>query len=71
MKLNDLQKERLKALRQSEFIPELMKELAEDTQLAWLRADTKEKREAAWYLSHAIKKLSAKFDLLFKEAEKP
>lgn len=67
MKLNDQQKERLKALK--EFIPELMQELANDTATAWQRAETKEKREDAWHLTRAIKKLSSKFSLLIKEAE--
>lgn len=69
MKLNDQQKETLRRLK--EFIPELMQELAADTHLAWQRADTKEKREDAWHLTRAIKKLSAKLVLLTKEAEKP
>lgn len=71
MKLNPHQKELLRQLGQTNAVPELLKELTADTHLAWQRSETKEKREDYWHLTRAIKKLSAKFDLLFKEADKP
>jgi hypothetical protein len=71
MKLNDRQRELLKALAESEVLPELIRELTADTNTAWQRADTKEKREESWHLARAIKKLGAKLESLIREAKKP
>lgn len=71
MKLTDRQREVLKALAESEVLPGLIKELTEDTQTAWQRADTKEKREEFWHLARAIKKLAAKLESLTREAKNP
>jgi len=47
----------------------LLKELEGDTDLAWHRAETKEKREDLWQLSRAVRKLGLKFETLFREAK--
>jgi len=52
-------------------VTELLKALEDDATVTWQRSDTKEKREDAWQLSRAIRKLGNRFDSLFKEAEKP
>jgi len=69
--LTATQKEYLRALARSEFVTELLKALEDDATVTWQRSDTKEKREDAWQLSRAIRKLGNRFDSLFKEAEKP
>jgi len=71
MKLDDQQREALRQLNRSGFVPKLLQELTDDTHLAWQRADTKEKREEFWHLTKAIKKLANKFEILFNEAGKP